>query len=172
MLAQTLIFEENEKNFYIIDELNSVFNNDEMIRHLLKTKEVSRFVELSRRLVNKESLNGDELTEFNELLNNDNVKLYLENIDDILKKKQFFKFSILGGALSLPLVMINPVLAILGIIGSGLVVGTTATKVASVLRRWKTVEEYRRWITGMKQNTSHVELSPKNSLLSTKKMFS
>ena len=171
MLAQTYIFEENEKNFYIIDELNSVFNNDNMINNLLSKKEVARFVELSRKLINKETLNGEELAEFNKLLTNDNVKLYLENIDDILKKKQFIAFSLLGGALAIPLIALNPIAATLAVIGSGIVVGTTGTKVASILRRWKTTEEYRKWITGMKQNTTHLELTPKNSLLFNKRFF-
>lgn len=170
MIYQTLIFEEmNSKNF-ISSELQTVFNNDNLIKELLKDKNVSRFVELSRKLIGKETLTTDEITEFNTLLTNDKVKLYLENIDDLLKKKQFISFSLIGGALALPVLAFSPIAATIAVIGSGILVGTLGTKVAGVLRRWKTIEDYRKWITGMKQNTTNIDLNS-NSMFNFNKRF-
>ena len=104
-------------------------------------------------------------------MTNDKVKLYLENIDDILKKKQFVGFSLIGGALALPTLLFSPIVATIAVIGSGVLVGTLGTKVTSVLRRWKTIEDYRKWVTGMKQNTTNIEFNTKNIINYNRKFF-
>lgn len=169
MIYQTYVFE--DAGFYIATELKSVFDNDNLINDLLKKPEVARFVELSRKLISKDTLTSDELSEFNNLLLNDDVKTYLENIDDILKKKQFISFSLLGVATTAPLIILNPIIAVMAMIGSGIIVGTGMTKILSVLRRWKTIEEYRKWISGMKQNTKNIELTSGNVFKFNKKFF-
>lgn len=172
MISTTLYFNTINESVLLELDIKNLFRPDtEILQELLDDKEIQRFIELSKRVVNKNDLSNEERKEFFNLLQNKKVIQYLETVSEGMKKQGFIGGTVFGGIYGGILgagtalakmgtmsgyvlgtsgsMMPVAVMAIVGAIAGGFIVGSLAHKVAGIIEGWRNKENLKKRASGI-----------------------